>query len=258
MREWLLELAAEEHGRSSIGFVLENGMVVATDRSGIEVPYAELSAGRSVARALDPDVQLTSPSRFTVLGQSILRLDVASKVDGAEQFGIDKAVDDMVWGKVVRPLGFGATLTDVDFSEAESMPGVIGTFHEGDFAGLAAETLPQAEAALHAVNATRDDRDSTTTHKTLFDLLLETADEGDELGDNTSPAGSDDPVAAFADPIEVTFRAPYVNHAPIEPRTAVAMVTDERVDIWSSTQDPFGVRSGVADALGWDPESAVR
>jgi xanthine dehydrogenase molybdopterin-binding subunit B len=38
----------------------------------------------------------------------------------------------------------------------------------------------------------------------------------------------------------------------------VAMVTDERVDIWSSTQDPFGVRSGVADALGWDPESAVR
>ncbi len=39
----------------------------------------------------------------------------------------------MVWGKIVRPPAFGATLTDVDFSEAEAMPGVIGTFRDGDF-----------------------------------------------------------------------------------------------------------------------------
>ncbi len=257
MREWLLEVAAEEHGRSPIGFVLENGMVVATDHSGIEIPYAELAAGRSVARELDPDVELKLPATFRVVGQSIPRSDIASKVDGSEQFGIDKAVDDMVWGKIVRPPGFGATLTDVNFLEAESMPGVVGTFHEGNFAGLAAETLPQAEAALRQVRSSWQDATSTTTHETIFDLLMETADEGETVGDSSSLGDSDDLAAVIAHPLEVTFRAPYVNHAPIEPRTAVAMVTDERVDIWSSTQDPFGVRGEVAEALGRHPESVV-
>lgn len=257
MREWLFELAAEQTGRDASGFVLENGKVVATDHSGIEIPYAELAAGKSAARELDPEVELKSPDRFTVLGQSIPRPDVETKVDGSAAFGIDAVADGMVWGKIVRPPAFGATLVDVDFSEAEAMEGVVGTFRDGDFAGLAAETLQQAEAAIAAVEATWEEPATATTHETIFDLLLETAREGEKLGDTTSPADSVDIAEAISDPLEVTFRAPYVNHAPIEPRSALVSVTDDRVDVWSSTQDPFGVRAGVAEVLGRDVESVV-
>lgn len=257
MRQWLFELASEETGRAANGFVLENGQVIATDHSGIEIPYAELAAGRSATRELDPDLPLKSPELFDVIGQSIPRPDVRNKVDGSAVYGIDVHVDDMVWGKIVRPPAFGATLTDIDFSEVESMPGVIGTFRDGDFAGLAAETLQQAEAAVAAVNATWEEPETTVTSETIFDYLLETADEGQKLDDNTSPAASDDLVQSIIEPLEVTFRAPYVTHTPIEPRVATARVTDDSVEIWSSTQDPFGVRGGVAEALGRDVESVV-
>ena len=256
MRQWLLELGAEELGVEPGNVVLENGKVVAMDHTG-EVDFATLAAGKSIERELSPDVELKSPDDFTVLGQPIPRPDVNTKVDGSAIYGIDVVADDMVWGKIVRPPAFGATLVEVDFSEAESMPGVVGTHRDGDFAGLVAENLQQAEAAIAAVNATWEEPETTTTHETIFDLLLETADEGQKLGDDTSPAATDDVLAALADPVEVTYRAPYVNHAPIEPRSALAHVTDERVDIWSSTQDPFGVRGGVAEALGVDWQTVV-
>lgn len=257
MREWLFELAAEETGRDASGFVLENGKVIATDHSGRELEYATLAAGKSAARELDPDIPLKDPSRFTVLGQPIPRPDVDDKVNGAAKYGIDAGADDMVWGKIVRPPAFGAKLIDVDFSEAESMPGIIGTFRDGNFAGLAAETLQQAEAAIAAVDATWEGPETTTTSDTIFDLLIETAHEGEKLGDDTSPAASDDLTSMILEPLEVTFRAPYVCHTPIEPRAALVHVRDDGVDVWSSTQDPFGVRGGVAEALGREVESVV-
>lgn len=257
MREWLLELASEELDLEVQELALENGTVIAKDQGGQQVDFATLAAGKRSSRELDPNVPLKSPDRFTVLGQSIPRPDVTTKVDGSATYGIDAVADDMVWAKIVRPPAFGATLTDIDFSEAESMPGVVGTFRDGDFAGLVAERLQQAEAAVAAVNATWEEPATTTTSDTIFDVLLETADEGQKLGDDTSPGASDDVVDAITDPVEVTFRAPYVNHAPIEPRSALVHVTDDRVDVWSSTQDPFGVRGGVAEALGRDVESVV-
>jgi nicotinate dehydrogenase subunit B len=258
MRQWLLELGAEELGVDIEDLTLEDGAVVATADGSNRVDYATLAAGWSAARELDPNVRLKASEDFTVIGQSIPRPDVADKVDGSAIYGIDVHVDDMAWGQIVRPPAFGATLTDIDFSEAEAMDGVVGTYRDGDFAGLVAETLPQAQAALGAVNATWEEPDTTVTHETIFDFLLETADEGQKLGDdNTSPGASDDITSMIIQPLKVTFRAPYVVHAPIEPRVAVAQVTDERVDIWTSTQDPFGVRARVAEALGRDVESVV-
>lgn len=257
MRQWLLDLGAEELGVDVGSLMLENGAVVVSGDSSQSVEFAVLAAGKQSSRELDPDLPLKDPADFTVIGQSIPRPDVSDKVNGSAVYGIDAAIEDMVWGKIVRPPAFGATLSEIDFSEAEAMPGVIGTFRDGNFAGLAAETLQQAEAAIAAVNATWEPSPSTTTSDTIFDVLLNTAREGQKLGDDTSPAASDDLTSQILEPLNVTFRAPYVNHAPIEPRAALVSVTDERVDVWSSTQDPFGVRGSVAEVLGRDVESVV-
>jgi isoquinoline 1-oxidoreductase len=258
MRNWLLELGAEELGVEVDEVKLEGGAVVSAADSSKRVEYAALAVGKQSARELDPDVRLKESVDFTVIGQSIPRPDVNDKVNGTAKFGIDAAIDGMVWGKIVRRPAFGATLENVDFSKAEGMEGVVGTFHDGDFAGLAAETLQQAEAALGAVDATWTEPNDGISHETIFDSLLETAREGEKLGDdNTSPGASDDISSMIVEPVKLTFRAPYVVHTPIEPRTAVANVTDDRVEIWSSTQDPFGVRAGVAEVLGRDAGSVV-
>ncbi len=59
--------------------------------------------------------------------------------------------------------------------------------------------------------------------------------------------------------LEFTYRTSAVHQAYIEPHVATAALdpATETLTIWTSTQDPFGVREEVADFLGW-PENRIR
>jgi carbon-monoxide dehydrogenase large subunit len=51
--------------------------------------------------------------------------------------------------------------------------------------------------------------------------------------------------------VEETYRIPHVQHVPIEPHVATALVDDEgRVKLWGSSQSPFAQRNLIASALG--------
>jgi isoquinoline 1-oxidoreductase len=260
MHAWLLEIGAEFLGQDAANLSLQDGAVVVTADPATSVAYAELAFGQQSARELDPTLPLKAPETFTVIGQSIPRPDVALKVNGSMKYGIDATVEGMVWAKVVRPPAFGATLTDIDFAEAEAMPGVVGTYRDGDFAGLAAETNAQAEAALAKVKATWQEPATTTTHETIYDLLLNTPDAGEILGEeeeNAAAAREVDVVSDLTDPVTLQFRAPYVNHTPIEPRNALVEITADGANVWCSTQQPFAVQTAVAAIVDRDPATVV-
>lgn len=59
--------------------------------------------------------------------------------------------------------------------------------------------------------------------------------------------------------LEFTYRTPSVHQAYIEPHTTTAALDPATgiLTVWTSTQDPFGVRKEVADFLGW-PENRIR
>jgi CO/xanthine dehydrogenase Mo-binding subunit len=258
MRVWLTELGAQKLGQDPSAVSLQNGSVVVTADPTQKVAFAELADGQASMRQLDPNIALKDPSTFTVIGQSIPRPDVTHKVDGSLKYGIDGAVDGMVWGKIVRPPSFGATLTSIDWSKAQAAPGVVGVFQDGDFAGLAAERYEQAEAALTLVTATWQELNTGTTSENIHDLLLAKNDGGTRLGEtNVEPAVGTDILAGITEPLALTFRGPYVNHTPIEPRNSLVQIGEGRVDVWASTQDPFTVRSVVAEALGVEPGTVV-
>ncbi|CAA9562500.1 MAG: Isoquinoline 1-oxidoreductase beta subunit [uncultured Thermomicrobiales bacterium] len=258
MRVWLSELGAAQLGQDISAVSLSGGAVVVTDDPTQMVSFADLAAGQATMRELDPEIAFKDPATYTVIGQSIPRPDVIEKVDGSLKYGIDGTIEGMVWGKIVRPPSFGATLTSIDFTEAEVAPGVVGVFHDGNFAGLAAERYEQAEAAIMMVQATWEELPATTTSENIHQVLLDTADEGVRLDEtNVEPASDFDILAGITEPIELTFRGPFVSHTPIEPRNSLVQITPERVDVMTSTQDPFGVRRSVAEVLGREPETVV-
>jgi isoquinoline 1-oxidoreductase len=257
MRRWLVELGAEELGVPAEGLTLEGGSVVATDNPNTAIEFATLAAGKQSMREVADDVPLKDPNTYTIVGQSIPRVDVPLKVNGTMKYGIDATLPGVVYGKIVRPPALGATLQSIDFSEAESMPGVVGTFHEGEFAGLAAERYEQAVAAVAAVQATWSEVNTGNTSANVYELIVSTADAGISLDEEEHDADPDKALAGVAKPFQATFRSPYVNHAPIEPKSAMANVTADRVDIYTSTQAPFDVQSAVAAALAVDLEKVV-
>lgn len=259
MREWLKELAAEELGVTTDDLVLGDGVISAASDSNKSIDYMLLAGGKSAMREVREDVPLKDPAEYTVVGQSIPRVDVPFKVNGEMKYGIDAMVEGMAYGKIVRPPARGATIATIDMSAAETMPGVIGVFHDGEFAGLAAERMQQADAALAAVKVTWNLPETTTTSNTIFDVLLETPDDGRAMGVQEGEEVPDpsEAIAGSAQTVKSRFKAPYVSHSPIEPKSSLASVTDDLIEIWTSTQSPFGVRSAVSELLGREEESIV-
>jgi isoquinoline 1-oxidoreductase len=152
----------------------------------------------------------------------------------------------MLYGKILRPSAFGATLDSLDAHEAEAMPGVT-VVHDGDFVGVTAPNLPAAERALAALHATWKSEPQPSGNE-LFDYLKKNAGQGDERGGHTT-GSIEQGLAEASVRLEQTYTVAYIAHAPLEPRAAVAEWKDGKLHVWTGTQRPFGVRSELAEAL---------
>jgi isoquinoline 1-oxidoreductase len=260
MREWLLDLGAEalEVDRSAVS--AQAGSIIVTDDPSKSITFGELAGGQLSARTIDLEVPLKDPATYEFVGQPIHRVDSVAKVTGMMQYGIDARIEGMVYAKVVRPPALGAELVSIDFSEAETVPGFVASYVDGNFAAVVAERVEQVAAALAAVKAEWTEVNTGNTSENIHDLLRSTADAGQPLGAEPVEEGAT-PVPAVLNeivtPLSVTISNPYVNHAPIEPHTALANVTPEKVEIWTSTQSPFESQAGVATALGREASEVV-
>jgi isoquinoline 1-oxidoreductase subunit beta len=62
---------------------------------------------------------------------------------------------------------------------------------------------------------------------------------------------------AAAKRLKAEYRVAYVQHAPMEPRSAVAEWQDNRLTVWTGTSNPFNVRQALAEAFHV-PQDRVR
>jgi len=254
MRQWLLELGAQKLGVPIDQLSTRNGAVMLTSDPTKSVTYADLAAGKKVGREFGMMAKLKSPDKYTVVGQRIPRVDVPLKVNGVMKYGYDAMVPGMVHGKILHPPSLGATLATIDYSAAEKMPGVVGVFRDGNFVGLAAQRVEQAQAALSAIQATWKEVGSDYTSENIHQALKTTKDKGivvKEAGNVQQSLGT------VTKPLSMTFKAPYIAHGQIEPMTALVSVQGDKTEVWTSTQNPFGVQDSVAQVLNLPREQVI-
>jgi isoquinoline 1-oxidoreductase len=145
----------------------------------------------------------------------------------------------------------GATLTDVDLSEAKRVKGVQ-VLREGDFIAVLHSYPDAAELALSKVKAKFDKPRSDLDEKTIFDHLLKVAPEGTVLAtEGNLKKGAQESSALF----DQTYLNDYVAHAPMEPHAAVVHIEGKKATVWASTQTPFRVKEEVAKELGIPAEN---
>ena len=99
--------------------------------------YAELAQGQTLARAIVENDPLTPASEWKVAGTSVPKINGRAFVTGEHQYASDIRRPGMMFGKMVRPSAYGATLESLDVSKAKAMPGVT-VVHDGDFVGVVA------------------------------------------------------------------------------------------------------------------------
>jgi nicotinate dehydrogenase subunit B len=248
-RQFLLRRAAERLELPIEELSVEDGLI--RGRDNLSVSYGELIIGEILRLELSDDVPVKAISFYSIVGQSVPRTDLPAKATGELVYVHDVRLLGMLHGRVVRPpyagvdagAFVGTSLIAVDEASVQNIPGLVAVVRIGDFVGVIAE---REENAVKAATKLKVSWKPTPTLPDVGDV--ETAlranpstprilmDKGDV----------DAAIAAAARPMPRTYIWPYQMHGSIGPSCAVADYSDDKVRVWSGTQNPHILRADLA------------
>jgi nicotinate dehydrogenase subunit B len=255
-RETLIGLAAAQWQTDRQRLIAAGGKV--TDpQNKRSVEYAALTKGQLLSQTVSDETPLIPATSWKVAGQSALKVDGRDFVTGRHRYPSDQKLPDMLYGKVLRPPAFGATLLSADTQKAEQTGATV--VHDGNFVGVAAASSEAAMAAAAAIHAEWKSEPQPSS-KDLFDYLRKNTVEGSDPtgdGDRFEVGAVDRALTAADHRLQQTYTVSYIAHVPLEPRAALAKWDGDNLTVWTGTQRPFGVRGQLAEAFRI-PEDRVR
>jgi nicotinate dehydrogenase subunit B len=248
-RQFLIARAAERLELPADDLGIEDGLVRA--RNNRSVSYGELIGDDVIRLELVDDVPVKAASAYSIVGQSVPRVDLPAKATGELVYVHDMRVPGMLHGRVVRPpyAGVdagpfvGTSLIAVDEASVKHIPGVVAVVRVGDFVGVVAAREENAVKAAHQLKVTWK---PTPTLPDLKDI--ETALRANPSTPRTliDKGDVDAAIAGAAKPMQRTYVWPYQMHASIGPSCAVADYQDGQIRVWSGTQSPHLLRADLA------------
>ena len=245
---------------------VRNGMVSVEGDAARSVSYGSLAGGSEFNEALRVsgggfalNVQgkgkPKDPASYTIVGQSVPRVDLPPKILGQATYSTDVRVPGMLHGRVVRPATAGARVLGVDESSVRAIPGFQKAVVKGDFVGVVADN------EWAAIRAARELKVSWSDPAEPFpaDLFGHMRSAKPKTTRELTRQG--DTAAAFARAarkVEASYEWPFQAHATMGPGCAVADVRSDGITtIWTGAQKPHALQKGLAQMLQLD-ENRVR
>src|SRR4029077_12937048 len=112
-RDLLIGVAAKEWNVTPESLIAADAKV-SDAASGRSLRYAELARGKTLAQNLPAEDPVTPAAEWTIAGKSIPKVNARSFVTGKHQYTPDLRMPGMLYGKVLRPPSFDATITSYD------------------------------------------------------------------------------------------------------------------------------------------------
>lgn len=221
---------------------------------------------------------------FSVVGKNLPRRDAWAKVTGAAQYTDDLKLPRMLIGKIKRSPLAHARILSIDTRKAEALPGVKAVLIGAEaptpygimpqmpteFAlavekvrflgeGVAAVAAVDEETALKALELIQVEYDPLPAYLTPAEAMQEgvVPIHKNKRGTNIGYEGKqafgevDQALAQCALVLEKSFSTSYVNHAFMEPHSALAQFDGpDRLTVWSSTQIPHYLHRTLSLVLG--------
>src|ERR1700730_8920656 len=251
-RQFLIARAAERLELPVEDLAVEDGLIRGKDNRSVS--YGELIADDIIRLELNDEGPVKDVSAYTIVGQSVPRVDLPAKATGELVYVHDVRMPGMLHGRVVRPpyAGVdagpfvGTSLIAVDDTSVRDIPGLVAVVRIGDFVGVIAEREENAVKAAAQLKVT------WKPTPTLPDLKeVETALRANPSTPRTliDKGDVDAAIAAAAKPMPRTYLWPYQMHASIGPSCAVADYQDGRIKGWSGTTTPHTPRADLAKRI---------
>jgi isoquinoline 1-oxidoreductase len=252
-RESLVSLAARQWNVEPRDLQVREGAVF-HPASRRTVRYADLACLREFAEMFQQEVPrelaLRDVGDWDVIGTSFARPNLQDLVTGVHRFPRDITRPGMLYGKVLRPPSYGATLRSIDLSAADTSEDVV-VLRDEQFIGVAAPTTYRAQQALDALADTAVwEEVAQPSSQDLYAHLKQRARRG-----RPRTRGSvDEAMRDAAKTLQETYHVAYVQHAPMEPRSATAEWQGDKLTVWTGVDGPQRVQGDLARALGVSPE----
>ena len=245
---FMLTQAAEEHLNNTV--TLNKGVFV--DQGGNEITLSAASRLEREWVAPETDAPLKSINDFKLIGKSVPRVDIVSKLTAQPMYSYDmkSSNNTTYYGAVARPPVVGAQMQDVDANQAKSLERVISIVLQENFVGVVAEDRETAIDAIRAININwilprlieNDDIDL------LLDPDSNNAIELKRVGDSSSALEDSNTISA-------EYSTPLAATAPLEPQSSLAELGDDGIMyVRTPTQFPNQTTSAVAEAIGFDED----
>jgi CO/xanthine dehydrogenase Mo-binding subunit len=249
VRALVVQGAASQLKLDGSALATRNGVVLAPD--GRRLHYGEAIRGVNLHQAAKAQSPLKDASSYTVIGQSLPRVDIPAKLTGGAAYVQDMRLPGMVHARVVRPPAYRARLLSADLAAAQRMPGVLKVHVDGDYLAVIASDEWQAIQAMRALYASAKWSRAAplpapgTIHATLRALPAQDIVIADRQGPPVSPAVT----------LRHRYSKQYVLHGAIGPSCSVALLEQDTMTVWTHTQGAYPLRGAIAEMLSMPLES---
>lgn len=259
-RAQLLQLGSRRLGVPSGQLEVRNGVINIKGNSAMNVSYTDLIADDSLNETMNVsgagfglNIEGTGkpkdPASYTVVGTSVPRKDIPSKIMGQFQYVTDIRVPGMLHGRVIRPAGVGAKFIGIDENSVKDISGYIKTVVKGDFVGVVAESEWAAIKAAKMLKVTwsaplRAFPEQKDLYQHMRSATPKATRETVKRGD--AAAG----LASAVKRLEASYDFPFQSHSTMGPGCAIADVRPDGVTtVWSGGQKSHHLQRGYSELL---------
>jgi CO/xanthine dehydrogenase Mo-binding subunit len=252
VRQRFLAAASERLGVDASLFDVDDGTIFGP--GNVSTSYWELAGDVSLEHDATAGVTAKAAAARAVAGHSVQRVDIPDKVFARPRFIHDRALPNLLHGRVLRPDVSGARLIALDETAARAVPGLVAIVRDGGFAGVVADSEVAAEAASKTLRkgATWSAGEPLPDEDDLAGFLKSQPVETTVIDTRTAAS-----TTKAARTLRRQYIRPYIAHASIAPSCAMARWDGDRVHVWTHSQGVYLLRADLAIVLKLPVESIV-
>ena len=264
-RRVLLELASDRLDVPIGRLTVREGVIAVVAAPARRVTYGELIGAQRFnvtltganVNAVTGAAVVKTVQELEIVGQSLPRYDIPSKVDGSLEWAVDVQLPGMVHARNVKPPMAGAQLAGIDESSVRDLPGFVQIVRSGNYLAVVCEREEQAIAAARQLRANWDPPATAPfpASDDLFTYMRAASPTSSRtLGEDGDLDGA---LARAAQVVEAEYEFPFQGHTALGPAHATADPSGGEMTIYSNDMKSYGLRDGVAEFLGM-PRDRVR
>jgi isoquinoline 1-oxidoreductase beta subunit len=247
-REMLVTAAAQQWGVPAAECRVAKG-VITHPGSGRSTTFGKVAAAASKLEA-PKEPKLKDAKDWKVIGTSPARFDIPDKTTGKQIYAADVRLPGLLHASVAQVPVFGGKLKSYDEAKIKGMRGVKRVVAGSDWVAVVADNWWRANQALKAMPIEWDTGENGRVSSESIMAFLRTGIDAKEAPVARKDGDFDKAAAGAAKVLEAEYYNPYMNHATMEPQTATALVTDDKVEVWVGTQNGEASMAAAAEAAG--------